>query len=540
MHCISCKTHIINQTLNLFLTSDGNCVLVCPNNTYKFEPNKTCLNICPSDFEINYEQNKCIKKIEQITSSEFKTQIMKNISAFIDTTNSSNVINGSDFIAVIIPSDKMDPKEQLKKGISAIDLGNCTNVIKEYYNISQNESLYVLNIESKKNETAKKETKNDNTFNLGKDIQLEIYDKSGRKLDLSLCKQDIKVMKYIGDVTELDIQSAKSLASQGIDVFNADDKFFNDICQNFNNTYGKDIVISDRRANIYQNAQFCQNGCFYTGMNYELMTANCICDSSLLQSSSVNNTNIGDKINKEESDTFKALTKSFIANLLDFNSEVFKCYNLVFNSQILHDNIGFYCMLFLFVLQIIFLIAFLIKRLNPIKISLLIFHNNRQKESNSFPPLKNREKKRKNKNIYFNNDKNNKYCHNFIKEEDYSLNFNKNKLKFKVLNFDHIKDKEESNDINSIRNLIKNKREGKLIFTKKLASIINIQSPIININRITKKRKKKKKKESFIETLNESKLYTTKSIKKISNQNLKNKKIIVYIRWRRLKKKIEI
>jgi hypothetical protein len=48
-------------------------------------------------------------------------------------------------------------------------------------------------------------------------------------------------MKYIGDVKELDIQSAKNLASQGIDVFNANDKFFNDICQDFNNTYGKDI-----------------------------------------------------------------------------------------------------------------------------------------------------------------------------------------------------------------------------------------------------------------------------------------------------------
>ena len=35
----------------------------------------------------------------------------------------------------------MDPKEQIKKGISAIDLGNCTKEIKDYYNIPQNESL---------------------------------------------------------------------------------------------------------------------------------------------------------------------------------------------------------------------------------------------------------------------------------------------------------------------------------------------------------------------------------------------------------------
>ena len=37
-------------------------------------------------------------------------------------------------------------------------------------------------------------------------------------------------MKYIGSAEKLDIQSAKSLADQGIDVFNAKDKFFNDLC----------------------------------------------------------------------------------------------------------------------------------------------------------------------------------------------------------------------------------------------------------------------------------------------------------------------
>ena len=44
--------------------------------------------------------------------------------------NSSSLINGSDFIAVVLSSDEIEPKEQIKKGISAIDLGNCTEQIK--------------------------------------------------------------------------------------------------------------------------------------------------------------------------------------------------------------------------------------------------------------------------------------------------------------------------------------------------------------------------------------------------------------------------
>ena len=76
-------------------------------------------------------------------------------------------------------------------------------------------------METKINKTDKNENNNDNSFNLGKNMNLELYDFSGRKLNLSICQENIKVMKYIDDVVEeLNIQSAIDLANQGIDVFN--------------------------------------------------------------------------------------------------------------------------------------------------------------------------------------------------------------------------------------------------------------------------------------------------------------------------------
>ena len=48
-----------------------------------------------------------VKSYEQTSSNEFKNQILTNITAFV---NSSALINGSDFIAVILSSDEMDPK----------------------------------------------------------------------------------------------------------------------------------------------------------------------------------------------------------------------------------------------------------------------------------------------------------------------------------------------------------------------------------------------------------------------------------------------
>ena len=138
------------------MTLEGDCVTNCPSTFYQYSFNHTCLQSCPINYEVNLEQNKCIiKTFDQTTSSEeFKSQITENITTFM---NNSALINGSDFIAVILTSNNMDPKEQIKKGISAIDLGECTQMIKDHYNISENESLIILSMESKKNETKKEE-----------------------------------------------------------------------------------------------------------------------------------------------------------------------------------------------------------------------------------------------------------------------------------------------------------------------------------------------------------------------------------------------
>ena len=181
-------------------------------------------------------------------------------------------------------------------------------------------------------------------------------------------------MKYIGDVTELNIESAKSLSTQGIDVFNAEDDFFNDICHPFDNSNGTDIILKDRRNDIYQNVSFCQNGCSYSGVNYDLMAANCICDSSSFLGNEENNTNINIK-EDDEKVSFKSLADSFISNLLSFNLDVIKCYNLIFDKKILLRNIGFYCLGSMCFMQFFFLFIFLIKRLNPLKQFMLIFKN---------------------------------------------------------------------------------------------------------------------------------------------------------------------
>ena len=303
--------------------------------------------------------------------SEFENKILNNIALYF---NSTQIFNGTDFIVASLFSNNMNPEEQIKNGISAIDLGNCLEVIKENYNISNYEDLIIFNIETK-NECNDNNDNDDNidSFNLEKYTQIEIYDMTKRKLNLSVCKENIQLMKYIGDAKKLNIQLAKSLSKQGIDVFNASNEFFNDICHPYESSDGKDIIIDDRRKYIYQNATFCQDGCTYLGMNYNLMVANCKCNSSIFQD--------GEK-NKAENDkteygigSFKDFSKFIISNLLDFNYEVIKCYNLIFNIKILRHNIGFICLSIMLLLQIIFFFIYLIKKVESIKKFMLIYND---------------------------------------------------------------------------------------------------------------------------------------------------------------------
>ena len=282
------------------------------------------------------------------------------------------------YVKVILTTGRMNILEQIKSGVSAIDLGNCTEVLKEYYNISKEQDLIMINKES---------DNNDNSNNLAKYNQLDVFDFSGRKLNLSVCNEEIKVIKYIGDIVEeLNFEEASSLAEWGIDIYNASSEFFNDLCYEYESSDGRDITMEDRRNDVYQNLSLCQDGCSYGGIDYELMIVNCICSADSLQSEPQNNTYDG----QENKSQFKELVKSFIANWLDFNIDVIFCYNLVFNGRIIKSNIGFIFMSCMFGLQIIYLCIFLIKKLKPIK-EYMKSQKPDKKVEQAAPPKKNKD-----------------------------------------------------------------------------------------------------------------------------------------------------
>ena len=438
-----------------YINKNNKCVNKCED-SYGFSFNHSCLKNCPANYEKDEVQKKCVLQSfnQTMPLDELRSQITENITRFL---NYSSPINGTDYVAIILSNDKEEPEKQLEKGISAVGLGGCSPDIKDYYNISRNESLIILNMETKINniktmdieESEEEKESEDNSNNLGKISQVEVFDISGRNLNLSVCNKKITIMKFINDtLDEEKIEFAENMAKQGINVFNLSDDFFNDLCRKFDITDGKDIILKDRVNDYYIDEKFCQKGCTHSGMDYKLKVAICVCDASSVQGENIIENN---KEEQSENLSFESIAKSFASSLLDFNFDVIFCYNLVFDFQRLSKNIGFYIMLIMFILQIIFLIIYSIKKLKPIKDYMLKYNKLQNIRVQTFLSIKNN------------------------KNDNSKKNF---QIKKEKSNFAH----QHNSNLNNINKNNGQNNKGKVIFINNFAPTINIQSNAINNN----------------------------------------------------------
>ena len=94
-------------------------------------------------------------------------------------------------------------------------------------------------------------------------------------------------------------------------MFNTQDDFFNDRCSKYNGD--QDIVLGDRRTDLFQNVSFCGDDCSYNGMDYTLMVAKCSCNPGNIQDT---DTDI-----ELEDEIKKGITLNDLAN--SFKSEFF-------------------------------------------------------------------------------------------------------------------------------------------------------------------------------------------------------------------------
>ena len=237
--------------------------------------------------------------------------------------------------------------------LSILDLGECGDTLKLYYNISDEQSFICLKYEKLTDIVSEK------------NIQYEIYHPiSKEKLNLTLCEKT-PISIYV-PLTLLDETKEKyeQLEKQGYDLFDPEDSFYHDLCTPFQSENGTDVIINDRKTDYYQkhsNNTQCQGNCKYDNYLSNLGYIKCECG---VQDNSIDS----EKTAKFDN---SLIFESFYNVLKNSNYKVVKCYRLVFNKDIIFKNLGSIIVFVYFIIFIIFFIVFIISGITPLKIEIM-------------------------------------------------------------------------------------------------------------------------------------------------------------------------
>ena len=329
--------------------------------------NKHLCDICNKELMTNYSELNAINCYESenddyelfLTSENYQYSIDYSSKIMFDLLKNEtiqtiidNLIKGFDQIEIgsgqdikitdkdktIILTSTLNQKENEDQNYITMDLGECENILKKRYNLSCNDSLYILQVIVE--EEGMKIPK----------VEYEVYypfynSKNLTKLDLSLCKD-----------TKIEISISVKLNGT-LDKYNPKSDYYNDICIKATSDSGTDITLNDRKNEfVNNNLSLCEENCELIEYNIEKAKAKCSCDVKLKIP-----TNSEIKFNKN--DFFKSFTG--IKNL--FNLNIMKCYKIVLKIKSLTKNYGFFFVDSVILLYFFALFIFIISEYTYIK-----------------------------------------------------------------------------------------------------------------------------------------------------------------------------
>ena len=274
----------------------------------------------------------------------------------IDNYNIQEIREENIFITL---TSTYNQKYNENKNKTTIDFGKCENILKKEYNISYNDSLYVIKLDIEDNSTK--------IPIIEYEVYYPLFNEIFQKLNLTLYK-DTKT--EISIPVELD---------DDIDKHNYSSDYYNSICSKATSKSGTDIVISDRINEFVDNDMtFCEEDCDLIDYDYNNEKAKCSCPTKIKLP-------FIDNIKFDKNKLFKRFThiKRFI------NLGVMKCYKNIFDKDSFKNNYGFMIILLINVFYLVSLILFIYhyfillrNEINNIVITIKTFKNN--KKLNSF------------------------------------------------------------------------------------------------------------------------------------------------------------
>ena len=231
---IECKKN--NENSNDNPNEGENLILSCLNNINNKDEEIRCYNSILKNIEDTYTAN-------NYDTSKFdngEDEIIKKEKLKVTLTTSQN------------------QKNNLNSDAINIDLGECENSLRQTYNLTNGEVLYIkiLEIEQEEMRIPKVEY----------DVYAKLNGENLTKLNLDSCKNN-KISLFI-PVDNVD----------NIDKLNSKSGYYNDYCYTATSDSGTDISLEERK-NEYPSNAVCQDGCDFVNYDYNTKKAKCSCDA---------------------------------------------------------------------------------------------------------------------------------------------------------------------------------------------------------------------------------------------------------------------
>ena len=330
---------------------DNNCHKNCPKDTIPNDDN-ICIfkkmEYCSEEFPyLDLETNECVqncsvsnlfnknclidnpdKEIKQIIYNKINNEIIsRNLDTLLDNVlkNEENLLIEDKDIKYQITSTKIQNQKNIEdKNISTINLGDCEKILKNYYNINENNSLIILKIDY---------------YIKGLLYPFVMYDIyhpiTKEKLDLVHC-QDVNI--------NITLPLPDQINEKNIFKSDPENNFYKDICYAYTTENGTDITINDRKNEfIDKNLSLCEDNCDYNGFDTRTkkIICNCIIKIKIPHFSDI-------EVDKEK------LKKKFIDIKTIINLELMKCFNALFSKDGLKTNVGNYVLLSIIFIYFLF------------------------------------------------------------------------------------------------------------------------------------------------------------------------------------------
>ena len=358
-NCLECKP---NYKFEIKYNDYINCYNEC-NYYYYFDEknNFHCTNnfSCPKEYpKLNENTSECNKYNFENILEDLKENDIKNMSKeeeinYYDNfrKNIEKILTSSNFDDNVVKYVKLgkmsmtfsslqNQQNNINNNMTSIDFGNCETLLRNDYNISINETIYINKIDMEQDGIKIPKVEYD--------IYCSLFGENLIKLNLTACS-DSDILIYV-----------PFKLNDNEDRYNKSSGYYNDICYTTTSEYGTDMILKDRRKFLNNgNNIICQEDCEFSKYNTESLKAECTCkvkeSSSSFVDMNINTTKLFEN--------FKDL-KSFI------NINFLVCYKKLLNISGIMNNIGCYILTAIIAFHLITMIIFGISQFPLIKMKI--------------------------------------------------------------------------------------------------------------------------------------------------------------------------